>query len=1156
MIHTCHLAVGVSAGRLLCGIKRNVLRYASEDVGRHFTAEMRMEKEDGSTAFFLISEKSGDGEGFTPGTEDLHEVELSEVFSAVPDEAAEYMSSHFTGLFNSKVNILNAGDFPTMSLCIIIPIHIEGIWEKTLEIIRAVKSQKSPYDVDLLLLSHDFAPLLDENHSPMMEKQQRKTAAETLGKIAAAAADSASGIRNVILMQNCNADGAGLGLDFDGLVRILGEYVLLSICHSNDLFGLDNMNPERRITAMGISCITLDRFRFVQYLLHKAYLHILDREKVGQESVDINKVSSIAQKKLRGKDSIFRDFYAKHIEQSLNEKKSKDEIISGLKPILDSTLSDLSNDLQSFIDDPELSLPEKKATLAQILGEDDELLAGYIFNKEQLTIDDCSTEVLDIFTEANNKLLASDEETAKYAALSSATGEPSATDEPVESAASLMSDIKTVRNKIKESSSYIRQKSKELETISEHQTQKEEASKRLTDEGFIYEGTRFRFEKDLPGPPLEETYTPSVATLAKGIDLRETFSPIKNQGAMGSCTTFALSSIFEHILMKNRKEETDLSERFLYYNIRKANGQVDQDTGSSLYDGIKSLSETGICLEKYFPYDDSDLSKEPPQEAYADGATRKVIKAKNVNPNLNDLRAALTEGYPVAISLRVFNSFTEGHGFVRRPTDEEITKEQGGWHAMTACGYSDADKLFIVRNSWGTEFGDGGYCYIPYSYMTDRRLIRTCCIITEISGNLRTEGADTKMKVSFDTTDSKVREAIIRNLIEEEKVNLSCLSEKYAELTRKWHSLVQSLGKSSTRDAICTGTVMRLNNESGALKIQKTDTTDKRTKSLKDFKKATVLNTVIFAACLLLSVLIFALICHLSEDKTAALTSWWSWIFYAIMAFLAVMTFLWVGWRKRRRKDLDREFRESIGNLESQISRNCREAATANIRMFVAGTFIDRLHTLSDNLRSKYDGMTSFVGNLQTWRNEEEARDGAGEAERKEEGEEPFISVLSDEVLDAYFESRKDEITGGIRLYELFRTQYHVSEEAITAFKKGLKQKLVTELFDTLKDFSMFRHISGDAKYAYLKNDPDVGDLFRKLDRRSVVFVRPTPGSNALLGKRKSLLLDADLSTQRTGCDRLIAGRFSEPPALIQSANRFRTVMVQTCSLSPDEIDI
>ena len=192
MIHTCHLAVGVSAGRLLCGIKRNVLRYAGEEISRHFTAEARMEKEDGNTAFFLISEKSGDGEGFTPGTENLHEVELTEAFSASPAEAAEYMSSHFTELFNSKVNIMNAGDFPTMNLCIIIPIHIDGIWEKAQEIIRAVKAQKSPYGVDLLLLSHDFAPLLDENHSPMMEKQQRKTAAETLGKIAAAASDSAS----------------------------------------------------------------------------------------------------------------------------------------------------------------------------------------------------------------------------------------------------------------------------------------------------------------------------------------------------------------------------------------------------------------------------------------------------------------------------------------------------------------------------------------------------------------------------------------------------------------------------------------------------------------------------------------------------------------------------------------------------------------------------------------------------------------------------------------------------------------------------------------------------------------------------------------------------------------------------------------------------
>ena len=40
---------------------------------------------------------------------------------------------------------------------------------------------------------------------------------------------------------------------------------------------------------------------------------------------------------------------------------------------------------------------------------------------------------------------------------------------------------------------------------------------------------------------------------------------------------------------------------------------------------------------------------------------------------------------------------------------------------MLAVGYSDRDQVFIVRNSWGEEWGDRGYCYIPYAYLMNPR---------------------------------------------------------------------------------------------------------------------------------------------------------------------------------------------------------------------------------------------------------------------------------------------------------------------------------------------------------------------------------------------------------------------------------------------------
>ena len=45
-----------------------------------------------------------------------------------------------------------------------------------------------------------------------------------------------------------------------------------------------------------------------------------------------------------------------------------------------------------------------------------------------------------------------------------------------------------------------------------------------------------------------------------------------------------------------------------------------------------------------------------------------------------------------------------------------------GGHAVCAVGYDDAKQWFIVRNSWGASWGDHGYFYMPYDYLTNASL--------------------------------------------------------------------------------------------------------------------------------------------------------------------------------------------------------------------------------------------------------------------------------------------------------------------------------------------------------------------------------------------------------------------------------------------------
>ena len=158
------------------------------------------------------------------------------------------------------------------------------------------------------------------------------------------------------------------------------------------------------------------------------------------------------------------------------------------------------------------------------------------------------------------------------------------------------------------------------------------------------------------------------------------------------------------------------------------------------------------------------------KEAYEDAMTHKIKVAKNVKINHDDITSALSEGYPVTISLKIFDSFgNQSKGFVYRPTDEEITENKYGNHAMVICGYSEEDKVYIVRNSWGKGFGDNGYCYIPFSYIEDSNLTNSACVIISINEGEEVKGAGQQTAVSFNKTDMEIRYSIIRILVDEEK---------------------------------------------------------------------------------------------------------------------------------------------------------------------------------------------------------------------------------------------------------------------------------------------------------------------------------------------------------------------------------------------------
>ena len=448
----------------------------------------------------------------------------------------------------------------------------------------------------------------------------------------------------------------------------------------------------------------------------------------------------------------------------------------------------ISQNVQNFINRKDLSLPEKQAALAQLLGTDDELLKGYQFLKSQLTIDDCDSEAVNLYIQENNKLIerhadSNGEVIVTPAVLHAPSYENGNVYLPID-------ELKKIRADIRESTNYIRQKSKELDEIQE-QLQKDEKSEiRLTENGFTYGSTTYKL-LNIEEKPLKEDYEANERH-KQSVDLRPLFTNIKDQGPLGTCSVFSIVSVYEYILKKTKREH-DLSERFVYYNVLKDSG-ILEDTGSSLYGVVESITKYGVCSEEFCKYEIDEYNIEPLKEAYEDAVAHKIKVAKNVKISHNDITSALSEGYPVTISLKIFDSFgNQSKGFVYRPTEEEIAENKYGNHAMVICGYSEEDKVYIVRNSWGKGFGDNGYCYIPFSYIEDNYLANSACIITAINEGEEVKGGGQQTVVAFNKTDMEIRYSIIRILVDEEKQLLYKNKTKYENLRINYESLIQTL---------------------------------------------------------------------------------------------------------------------------------------------------------------------------------------------------------------------------------------------------------------------------------------------------------------------------------------------------------------------------
>jgi len=217
---------------------------------------------------------------------------------------------------------------------------------------------------------------------------------------------------------------------------------------------------------------------------------------------------------------------------------------------------------------------------------------------------------------------------------------------------------------------------------------------------------------------------PKTAGLPSSVDLREFCSPIEDQGSIGSCTAQSVVGLVEYFQRRAHGEYLDASRRFLYKVTRKLY-RFEGDTGAYIRGTMKALRIFGVCPEEHWPYSMSKYNEEPPPFCYAFAQAYQAVKYYRLWDSdstklLGQLKSSLANGLPFAFGFSVYSSIW--NPVVQQTGDIPFPKQGDkldGGHAVMAVGYNDAAARFLIRNSWGTGWGQVGYGTLPYKYVAN-----------------------------------------------------------------------------------------------------------------------------------------------------------------------------------------------------------------------------------------------------------------------------------------------------------------------------------------------------------------------------------------------------------------------------------------------------
>lgn len=243
--------------------------------------------------------------------------------------------------------------------------------------------------------------------------------------------------------------------------------------------------------------------------------------------------------------------------------------------------------------------------------------------------------------------------------------------------------------------------------------------------------------KDIPKMAAQLGIAPEEEPdLPDSTDWREYCTPVESQGRLGSCTAHAAVGAAEYYQRRAFGEHIEGSRLFVYKATRNLMG-VTGDTGAWLRNTMGALVCCGVAPERYWPYQIELFDEDPPPFVYAVADQYQAVKYFCHDPLGQDrprdqvlrrVKAFLAAGIPSMFGFYGFGSFQEANyaGAIPFPCEDE----RALWgHAVLTVGYDDhltitntrcgetTTGALLLRNSWGRDWGEHGYGWLPYRYV-------------------------------------------------------------------------------------------------------------------------------------------------------------------------------------------------------------------------------------------------------------------------------------------------------------------------------------------------------------------------------------------------------------------------------------------------------